>query len=190
SHEFEPSDLPGYVHEVATTLVRIHNIAPTGLASTNPHRFDVSRAHRWISDPALARAVVEAASDNSPGQLQPVLVHGDYQPLNMLWQGQRLSGVVDWAYAGSGPREIDVGLCRFSLAVVFSEQTAETFLSLYEAEAGVQVDPRADIRALLSFEPSWLSLISRQMARPGPTDRRGMVDRVEATLRRAIARLP
>lgn len=185
---FNPSDLPVFVDELASTLVRLHDIDPAGLAATDPHGFDQRRVHAWIGDPALAQAVIEAA-DGSGGRLETVLVHGDYHPLNMLWQGRRLSGVVDWAYVGGGRREIDVGLCRLSLAVLFSAATAEAFLNRYEAEAGRQVDPHADIRSLLAFEPGWLEFLSRQVARSEPFERRRMIDQVHTVLRTAVGRL-
>ena len=37
------------------------------------------------------------------------LVHGDYQPGNVLYDGGRLSGVIDWELASIGGRLLDVG---------------------------------------------------------------------------------
>ncbi|MEQ4209040.1 phosphotransferase [Actinopolymorpha sp. B9G3] len=185
---FEPSDLPGVVRQMANLLVRIHDIVPTGLESTDPHGFCKEVDRGWIGDPALAHAVTEAAAAAPPGG-QQVLVHGDYLPLNVLWVDERLSGVVDWTYAGSGKREVDVGRCRLGLAVLFSPEVAEAFLRRYEAEAGLHIDPRADIRALLAFGPSWLQFIPRQVAGRARADGRGIVERVESVLRTAAARL-
>jgi aminoglycoside phosphotransferase (APT) family kinase protein len=130
-----------------------------------------------------------AAAADLGDQQQPVLVHGDYQQLNVLWHGRRLSGVVDWTYAGTGRREIDVGHCRLALAALFSAESAETFLRMYEAEAGRRMDPRADIRALLTFGPSWLEFVPRQVAGRAPVDAGGMVGRVSSVLRAAAGRL-
>jgi aminoglycoside phosphotransferase (APT) family kinase protein len=183
-----PPDLADCVRQMADLLVRVHDVVPTGLAPTDPHGVDERTDHGWIRSPGRARAVAHAAAEHTPRH-PGVLVHGDYQQLNVLWLGQRLSGVVDWTYAGSGPREIDVGHCRLALAVLFTTDAAETFLRRYEAEAGVSVDPRGDIRALLAFGPSWLEFVPRQVAGRARVELPGMADRVEALLRSALTRL-
>ncbi len=182
-----PSDFIGCAEQTAVMLARLHAVDATGLAHTDPHGFDERRIDAWIRDPGLAQAVKEATAEPVASSPQ-VFVHGDYQLLNMLWQGPRLSGVVDWTYAGAGSRAIDVGLCRLSLAVPYSPPAAESFLRQYEAEASVTIDPRADIRSLLSFGPSWLEFVSSLTGR-GPVDRHQIADRVTALLRAAVARL-
>lgn len=57
-----PADVTGYVDQLATMLVRIHEIVPAGLAATDPHGFDEQRVDGWIRDPALAKVVKEAAA--------------------------------------------------------------------------------------------------------------------------------
>lgn len=142
----DEADFVDCLPKLVRTLVRIHDIDPEGLAPTDPHSPDSDSDRGWIKDRALARAVTQAA-DQASASSSFVFVHSDYQPFNMLWRGGMLTGVVDWAFAGSGWREIDVGHCRLALAVLFSADVAEMFLGMYEAEAGVRVDPRLDIRA-------------------------------------------
>lgn len=86
-------------------------------------------------------------------------------------------------------REIDVGHCRLMLAALFSTDAAEDFLRMYEAEAGVRIDPRADIRALLDFGPSWATFIPQLVAGRAPTDPQGMPARVVNVLHAALRRL-
>ncbi|MGH3487330.1 MAG: phosphotransferase family protein [Actinopolymorphaceae bacterium] len=192
----QPPDLTDCVTRMADMLVRIHAVVPTGLAATDPHGVDEHTDHGWIRDPALANAAADAATEAAAVataatavQRPHVFVHGDYQQLNVLWRDQHLSGVVDWTYAGGGPREIDVGHCRLALAVLFTADAAETFLRRYEASAGLRLDARADIRALLAFGPSWLEFVPRQVAGRAPIDAPGMTDRVETVLRAALARI-
>lgn len=182
-----PPDMDNCLRQMAKTLVAIHDVAPDGLADTDPHAVEEDAEHAWIGDPALRRAVTDAASD--PARSPHVLVHGDYHLFNILWCDERLSGVVDWTYTGHGPPEIDVGHCRLALAVVFSSEAAETLLHHYEAEAGRRVDPRGDIRALLNFDLGWLEFVPRLVAGRAPLDLRGMPSRVEAVLRAAVSRL-
>lgn len=75
-----------------------------------------------------------------------MLAHGDYQHFNVLWQGERVSGVVDWPTVGRADRGRDTGHCRLNLAVLFEADLAMDFLDAYEERAGVAVDPAADLR--------------------------------------------
>ena len=181
-----PPDLPDYLEQLATMLVRIHDV-PAELEPTDPHPYHENAD--WIGDAALSRAALEAAAAASLKE-QQVLVHGDYQPFNALWRDQRLSGVVDWTFAGRGPRGLDVGHCRLNLAVLFSAEAAERFLDCYEAEAGLRVDPLVDIRSLLAFDLGWPQFIPLQVAGRAPVDGPGMAGRVAEVLRAAVARLP
>lgn len=174
-----------FVRRLAVTLARIHDVADPDLHPSDPHGFvpDIDRS--WLGDPGLARSLAETAT--GPAEMS-TLIHGDYQPLNVLWSGQEISGVVDWAYAGLGAPATDVGRCRLALAVLYSTDTAEEFLRCYEAEAGRAIDPRLDIRALLAFNPDWRDYVQRAVAGRAHVDA-GMAGRVTELLRAAAARL-
>ncbi|WP_426565053.1 hypothetical protein ACPPVT_02235 [Angustibacter sp. McL0619] len=58
----------------------------------------------------------------------------------------------------------------------------------YERAAGVRVDRRADLRALLCFDLEWRRFIPRQVAGRARVDLAGMPDRVAATIRSALER--
>lgn len=184
-----PTDLADGVRQMAAILSRVHRVPAEGLAPTDPHGFDERTVHGWTSDPGLAGAVNETVAAAPESAHPPVLVHGDYQPLNMVWRDRALSGVVDWAVAGSGRRETDVGLCRLGLAALVSAEAAEDFLRWYEAESGVHVDPGADLRGLLAFGPSWLPFAAAQLPRSAPAHHQAMADHVETVIRAAVARL-
>jgi aminoglycoside phosphotransferase (APT) family kinase protein len=161
-----PADPVDYAHQLASMLVRVHDLAPTALAVTDPHGFDERRVDGWIRDKALAEVVKRLATEAEPSK--PVFVHGDYQPLNILWHNGKLTGVVDWTYAGTGQRATDVGLCRAALAILISAEAADAFLRRYQAEAGVRIDPRADLRALMSHGPSWLGFLADELGAAPP----------------------
>jgi hypothetical protein len=57
---------------------------------------------------------------------------------------------------------------------------------MYERAAGVQVDRRADLRALLCFDLEWQRFIPRQVAGRAPLDLPRMPDRVAATIRNTL----
>ena len=130
----------------------------------------------------------DAAREAASGPLvdEEVLVHGDYQHFNVLWSDGRLSGVVDWPNGATGNRGSDVGHCRLNLAVLFDAETAADYLTMYERAAGVRVDRRADLRALLCFDLEWQRFIPRQVAGRAPLDLAGMPGRVAAAVRSAL----
>jgi aminoglycoside phosphotransferase (APT) family kinase protein len=47
--------------------------------------------------------------DQVPAAFIPVLVHGDYQPNNILYRSGAIAGVVDWELAGIGAGLLDLG---------------------------------------------------------------------------------
>jgi aminoglycoside phosphotransferase len=189
-----PSDLSGFVRNLAVQLARIHRV-PTSLEPTDPFGYDHEADRCWLGDPALARDATTAADpgaavdDLDDSRDRSVLTHGDYQQYNVLWQDQRLTAVVDWTMAGRADRGYDVGHCRLNLAVLYSVAAAEQFLVDYQTEAGVEVDPRVDLRRLLGFDPVWQEFIPLQVAGRAPVDGPGMAGRVTDLIRAAVTRL-
>jgi aminoglycoside phosphotransferase (APT) family kinase protein len=181
-------DLPAFVQHLAAVLTRIHNITGLQLDPTDPHTFHADADRSWLTDPGLARTLVHAAT-NIHNVEPSVLVHGDYQPMNVLWTAEKISGVIDWTYTGTGRRAMDVGHCRLALAVLYSAETAEEFLRCYESEAGHPVDPRHDIRALLTYNPNWPEYAEIAAAENPYIDRAGITDRLSELLRATAERL-
>ncbi len=138
----------------------------------------------WLADSGLREVAREAAS--GPLGDEEVLVHGDYQHFNVLWCDGRLTGVVNWPNAATGNRGSDVGHCMLNLAVLFDAGVAGEYLAMYERAAGVRVDRRADLRALLCFDHEWQRFIPRQVAGRAPLDVAGMPGRVAAAIRGAL----
>lgn len=193
--DLAPVDMESWVEQLASTQAAIHAIPdrPPGLsdrydrgaATSSPDRYGIRhRTLDWLADRGLREAAREAAS--GPLAEERVLVHGDYQHFNVLWSDGRLSGVVDWPSAGTGNRGRDVGHCRLNLAVLFDAKTADDYLLRYERGAGVRVDRRADLRALLCFDLDWQRFIPRQVAGRADVDLAGMPHRVTAAVRSAV----
>lgn len=77
-----------------------------------------SELERWNAllrhalEPAWQQAgerLYRALSTHRPPEHPVGLVHGDYQPGNVLYDAGRLVGVIDWDLAGIGAQGIDVG---------------------------------------------------------------------------------
>ncbi len=60
-----------------------------------------------LDQPARARVIAAAATEVGVGRV--CLNHGDFRTGNLLVQAGRLSGVLDWEFAGYRPEEADVG---------------------------------------------------------------------------------
>jgi aminoglycoside phosphotransferase (APT) family kinase protein len=182
--DLTPSDLESWVDQLAGTQAAIHGV-PVHPRTPWVDWYDADAPLDWLTDPGLRAAAREAAS--GPLADEGALVHGDYQHFNVLWCDGRLSGVVDWPNAATGNRGSDVGHCRLNLAVLFDAKTAADYLTTYERAAGVRVDRRADLRALLAFDLEWQRFIPLQVAGRAPLDSAGMPGRVAAAVRDAVS---
>ncbi len=181
--DLSPADMRSWLGQLAAAQAVIHAVPGRPQARWDGW-YDEARTLDWLADRGLREAAREAAS--GPLAEEKVLVHGDYQHFNVLWCDGRLSGVVDWPNAAAGNRGSDVGHCRLNLAVLFGARTAEDYLVMYERAAGVRVDRRADLRALLCFDLGWQRFIPRQVAGRAPLDLAGMPGRVTAAIRGAL----
>ena len=182
-----PRDRDEWLRQMATMLARIHALPLDGKwfeswldASQLSPPPDASRAGVWRQAFALV--------GSERGPVRTCFVHRDYQHFNMLWAGERLTGVLDWLEASTGPPELDVGHCRLNLTVLFSADVAERFLAMYEAESGHKVDPWWDIHALLSYGPWWKHFLPIQIDGRAPLEVDGMTARMEEVLDRALRR--
>lgn len=75
------------------------------------------------------------------------LLHGDFQPGNVLWDHTRLAGVIAWADQCRGPVEVDISRCRVMTALLMGSQPADAFLSHAERALSISYDPRWDLVA-------------------------------------------
>jgi aminoglycoside phosphotransferase (APT) family kinase protein len=183
-----PRDRERWLRQMAQMLARIHALAIDGdpfeswlERSQLAPPPDASRPHVWRE--AIALVSRERASERT------CFLHRDYQHFNMLWSRERLAGIVDWVGACIGPPEVDVGHCRLNLTVLFSADVADRFLAMYEAEAGLKVDPWWDVHSLLSYGPSWKEFLPYQIDGRAPFDTDGMTGRMDDVLERALRRL-
>ena len=146
AHIESPLDPLTWARALAETLARIHEVpsdsAPRSLL------LDANLEASWFlrSDhiPDFMQAHPEgehlwqAVQRNYP-RLEPVpptLVHVDYWPGNILWDGDQISAVVDWEEAAFGDPAIDVAYCCMDIILRGLPQAADEFLRVYEAVSG------------------------------------------------------
>lgn len=185
--DLSPADPGGWLGQMADVAALIHAAQVTAPAFDrwiDPARLAVPAT---ATRPELWRALAKVLQEReTPGQ--PCFIHRDFQPFNLLWSRGRLTGVVDWGAAASGPPDIDTGHCRLNLAVLFGAAWAERFLLAYEARAGRPVDPWWDLYALASYDDSWPGFIPVQVNGRAQVDTAGMTGRVEELLQATLRR--
>jgi len=98
-------ELPGVkalprLHDPRNILRGLHWAAEQPL--TDAQRGDLERCI------AVAEAVARSLPDESYWALPQTVVHGDYHPLNLLFEGDEVTGLFDFDWAGPGPRMVDV----------------------------------------------------------------------------------
>ena len=112
------ADPSAWVDGLADELARISNApAPDRpLSGWEPWFSLPLDAPDWATDPGLWRDMEAVVSQPLPHD-RPRFIHRDYHPLNVLWDGDHISGTVDWVNGCIGPIESDVASCRINIAV-------------------------------------------------------------------------
>jgi aminoglycoside phosphotransferase (APT) family kinase protein len=186
--DLSPADPGRWLHQMADAAARIHDAAVTAPAFhmwRDPGRLAVPAT---ATHPGLWRTMARVLSKPESHHDQR-FIHADFQHFNLLWSRGRLSGVVDWGYAASGPPDLDTGHCRLNLAVLFGADWAERFRHAYEARAGRRVDPWWDLYAISSYNDSWQEFIPVQVDGRAQVDVAGMTRRVEELVQATLGRL-
>jgi aminoglycoside phosphotransferase (APT) family kinase protein len=133
-----------YLSELATQLVCIHDVTPS---DDWPEEYfswaSESKLHvpPWSIDDGLYRdafAIVRAG----PPSYDRRFLHRDFQPGNVLWQGDSLSGIVDWNFAATGPADLDVAHAASNLANWHGVEAALAWRLAYAEAGGVTTDDR------------------------------------------------
>jgi aminoglycoside phosphotransferase (APT) family kinase protein len=105
---------------------------------------DLPRPTWWQDEAVWALAI--GWSKVGPAAADPVLIHRDFHPGNLLWSSGAISGVVDWGNACVGPAAFDLAHYRVNLATLFGPEVAD---------ARFPGDPAWDIEAALGFIDPW-----------------------------------
>lgn len=141
-------------------------------------------------DGAPAWAEVSARLDlGAPPPSQVTFVHGDYQHYNLLWSAGQLRAVVDWSLAGTGVPDRDLAHCRWNLATLHAPEVAEEVRAVWEAEMGRPQDPWWDVVHLAMHRTDSSRFLRKQVGRRLAVDWTAVDGRVDALLRRSLARL-
>lgn len=143
-----------YLRGLAEPLPHIHATPVNNMVRPyRPYFTDVPlRPPFWAKDPAMwERAITIHIGPVPDGNS---FIHRDYHPGNVLWLGDTVAGVVDWANTSAGHPHADVGHCRENLCTLGPE-VADRFLDAYRAVSGdhSEYDPYWDIAAAVGWAP-------------------------------------
>ncbi|AYC30486.1 phosphotransferase family protein [Paenisporosarcina cavernae] len=164
THMLSMTHLPGRVRldldlhasllrELSETLLTIHatEIPPHFLWEYEAYTSISSiTIPSWVQNRTLWEDAIHLLKTSTPTYI-PTFIHRDYHPTNILWEGDSISGVVDWVNACIGPAYADVGHCRMNLAVLYGVETANDFLAYYMKTSTQAYDVYFDLRAFFDF---------------------------------------
>jgi Ser/Thr protein kinase RdoA (MazF antagonist) len=187
-----PPNIDNWLREMAGALYAIHQV-PADYAPYHyfpwydEHQPTVPEWSAQCSEWETAISIALGAPPNNPQHF----IHRDFHPCNVLFNGDRLSGVVDWVNGCRGMAGVDIAHCRWNLALLHGIDAADRFVDMYREFAGRNwtYDPYFDLVELC--EKSWtpniyLGWLAHKVS--GLTDRL-MLERTEAMLLSALARL-
>lgn len=151
---------PSAIDQLAAAAAVVHQTAvrtdrrPPAYASWGPAEPEVPR---WTLRPALWARALEEIRGPAP-ELPDVLVHRDFHPGNVLWQGDTLTGLIDWTETSWGPAEIDVAHACTNFALLHDLDSAAAFRQAYGRHVrGPVAEPEAarywGLRDLVDFLP-------------------------------------
>lgn len=151
-----PENRESWLSQLAQTLCAIHSIGSVDFAwAYYPYHTIVTlQAPAWSEQVDVWQKAIDYVRGYQPND--PVtFLHRDYHPMNVLWDGGKVSGVVDWVNACLGPCGVDVGHCRLNLALLYNVEVADQFLLEYENVAGdsFSYQPYWDLRMIFEFLP-------------------------------------
>lgn len=156
----QPADFGDWARQLAGAAARVHALG----AEDHPWKYypyvDTQKLEPppWSEFPEKWERAIESVRGPRPLSRE-CFIHRDYHPNNVIWEGARLSGVVDWVNACRGAAGFDVAWCRLNLAKLHGVAAADEFLCAYETAAG----------AGFAYDPYW-DLIALVEVLPGPPD--------------------
>jgi aminoglycoside phosphotransferase (APT) family kinase protein len=184
-------DPAGLLREAARDLARIHRLRQADVPDGVPvmdYASAIADLKAQFMDAGGDRPIIALGlkwlEDNCPPLVEPVLNHGDYRMGNLLADGSRLTGVLDWELAHFGDPYEDLAFgCMAVWRFARYDRPAlglgplEDYFAAYEAESGTKVDP-ARFRFWTIYRTVWWALGCLKMAAQWRSGADRMLERV------------
>jgi len=184
----------GLIDELAKALYLIHQATHITSSSTYFRYFDptIPVQATWSVCPENWLRMMNYLANTPVPEVESTFIHRDFHPTNVLFTNKKVSAVVDWPNACMGPKQVDIGHCRWNLAMLFDQSAADDFLKAYK-----KIDPN------LAYPPYWdLEMLSNIFVEDKPEVYGGwlayertdltealMIERMDSFLQNALDRL-
>jgi aminoglycoside phosphotransferase (APT) family kinase protein len=149
----QPANFAGWLDCLACELARIHQHPAPNFAwqFRSWAQKENLAPPTWATRPHVWKQAIERLNEPEP-KSPTVFIHRDYHPTNVLWQGDKISGVVDWINACRGPAGVDVAHCRINLVMMYGVAAADQFLTAYcQSAPSFIYDPYWDIDGVMDM---------------------------------------
>ena len=144
-------DLPFLRRRLAATLSAIHSVDLGRYdLSFLPRQSELLAMH--ISPSTSEQNSIQSAMRSVSDRINlnaPALLHGDFWPGNLLWEGDRLTAIIDWEDAMLGDPLADLGKSRLEILWAFGLEAMKSYTAHYLA-LNTELDASA-----LSFWDLW-----------------------------------
>jgi len=143
--QFAPTNLPDFLLQMATHLRAIHKIDPSiEDLSFLPQQEEIYTRRLAQPPTTLDESLYESRVRDTlqsawplPHPNKPVLLHGDFWPGNILWQGGQLAAIIDWEDAALGDPLADLANTRLEILWAFGIDSMHTFTQLYKSRTSI-----------------------------------------------------
>jgi len=156
SVELKPIDFDNWLYQIAESLIHIHAVEVGTFAWSYFCWNDISnyKPPNWSRFPKLWEKAIEIVLGPQPEENE-CFIHRDYHPTNILWQNNRISGIIDWVNACRGPTHVDISHCRRNLVDLYGVKVADQFLKAYQsfAETSFEHHPYWDLTSIVGVLP-------------------------------------
>lgn len=151
----QPKNFDDWLRQMAKALKPIHAVDASVFKWNYYSYYDPEKLKvpSWAQKPQDWEHAIEIVNQSAPDS-QPVFIHRDYHPMNTLWQGETLSGIVDWVNACRGPASFDLAWNRLNLMSMYGVKAADQLREHALTICGDEVwHPYWDLRALMELLP-------------------------------------
>lgn len=144
----------GVTSAMAEMLALIHDVRPVEPFRTyQSWAWEAKRViPAWTHHADVWQRAFDLLSEQPP-DYEPTFLHRDYSHRNLLWSGDRISGVVDWVETSTGPAWLDGAHAATNLALAFGPVTATSFVAAYAATTGTKPETYWMVMDAVGFLP-------------------------------------
>ncbi|PKO01074.1 MAG: aminoglycoside phosphotransferase family protein [Chloroflexi bacterium HGW-Chloroflexi-4] len=151
----QPLDFDSWLKQMAEVLNPLHALdaADFGWQYYSYNKVTTLTPPAWTKHPDMWQHAIEIVNQPPPAT-KNCYIHRDYHPMNTLWQGESLSGVVDWVNACRGPGPFDLAWNRLNLMSMYGVKAADRLRDHAIAICGRDAwHPYWDLMALIEMLP-------------------------------------